>query len=155
MSTQTSASAPERHGDVFADGLGAMIVHVQRESGLAHRTFVLKPWQVRFVRAASHRGVRVLVAMLLLSWGYFAFEAARVPLLTTRLERMEHEALRLDTLEGTLRQLQDRYEQVQKMLSAPAATRRGTTRSDSSTDGAGPTSTSTTPPSDNFQATFF
>jgi hypothetical protein len=114
----TSSSA-EGHGDVFASGLGAMIVHVQRENGLAHRTFVLRPWQVRVFRAASHRGFRVLAALVLLSWGYFAFEAARVPLLTSRLARMEHDALRLDTLEQTLKQLQARYEQVQAMLSAP------------------------------------
>jgi len=113
----------ESHGDVFAQGLGAMIVHVQRETGLAHRTFVLRPWQVRFFRAASHRGVRVLAAVVLLSWGYLAVEAARVPLLTTRLARMEHEALRLDTLEQTLKALQARYEQVQAMLSAPAGGR--------------------------------
>lgn len=116
--------AADGHGDVFASGLGAMIVHVQRENGLAHRTFVLRPWQVRFVRAASHRGVRVLAAIVVLSWGYFAVEAARVPLLTTRLARMEHDALRLDTLEQTIKQLQARYEQVQAMLSAPAAAKK-------------------------------
>jgi hypothetical protein len=109
------------HGDVFANGHGAMIVHVQRENGLAHRTFVLRPWQVRLFRAASHRGVRMLAVLVVLSWGYFAFEAARVPLLTTRLARMESDALRLDTLEQTLKQLQARYEQVQAMLSAPQA----------------------------------
>jgi hypothetical protein len=111
--------AADGHGDVFASGHGAMIVHVQRENGLAHRTFVLRPWQVRLFRAASHRGVRLLAALVVLSWGYFAFEAARVPLLTTRLARMESDALRLDTLEQTLKQLQARYEQVQAMLSAP------------------------------------
>ncbi len=119
-----ASPAVDGHGDVFARGLGAMIVHVQRENGLAHRTFVLKPWQVRFFRAASHRGVRVLAAAVLLSWGYFAVEAARVPLLTTQLARMEHDALRLDTLELTLKQLQARYEQVQAMLSAPPATKK-------------------------------
>jgi hypothetical protein len=118
-----SNPALDSHGDVFAHGQGAMIVHVQRENGLAHRTFVLKPWQVRLFRAASHRGMRVLAVAVLLSWGYFAFEAARVPLLTTQLARMEHDALRLDTLEQTLKQLQQRYEQVQTMLSAPAATK--------------------------------
>jgi hypothetical protein len=115
-------SSTEGHGDVFAKGLGAMIVHVQREAGLAHRTFVLRPWQVRVFRAASHRGVRVLAVVVALSWGYFAFEAARVPVLTTRIERMERDALRLDTLELTLKELQARYAQVQEMLRAPAVT---------------------------------
>ena len=115
-----SGPAHDGHGDVFATGLGAMIVHVQRENGLAHRTFVLRPWQVRFFRATMHRGVRLLATVVLLSWGYFAIEAARVPLLTIQLRRMERDAVRLDTLEQTLKQLQARYEQVQAMLSAPS-----------------------------------
>jgi hypothetical protein len=115
-----ATSSTDGHGDVFAKGLGAMIVHVQREAGLAHRTFVLRPWQVRVFHAASLRGVRVLAVAVALSWGYFAFEAARVPVLTTRIEKMERDALRLDTLELTLKELQARYAQVQEMLRAPA-----------------------------------
>ena len=136
-----STSSREGHGDVFATGLGAMIVHVQREAGLAHRTYVLRPWQVRVMRAAAHRGVRVLAAAILLSWGYFAIEAARVPVLTTQIARMEHDALRLDTLEQTLTQLQVRYSQVQAMLSAPAGARGST-----SADKAGPPATGKSPP---------
>jgi hypothetical protein len=108
------------HGDVFARDMGAMIVHVQRESGLAHRTFVLSEWQVKALRVARHRGVRIAIGVVLLSWGYLAFEAARVPLLTTRIARMEQDALRLDTLQQALTELQARYEQVQTMLSRPA-----------------------------------
>lgn len=108
------------HGDVFARNLGAMIVHVQREIGLAHRTFVLKPWQVRLFRLVMHRGARIVVALVVLSWAYLALQAARVPFLTTHLARMEHDALRLDTLELTLKELQARYDQVQAMLSVPA-----------------------------------
>jgi hypothetical protein len=117
-----ATSSTDGHGDVFAKGLGAMIVHVQREAGLAHRTFVLRPWQVRVFHAASHRGVRLLAVLVALSWGYFAVEAARVPVLTTRIERMERDALRLDTLELTLKELQARYAQVQEMLRAPTGT---------------------------------
>jgi hypothetical protein len=127
-----ATSANDGHGDVFATGLGAMIVHVQRENGLAHRTFVLRPWQVRLFRATMHRGVRLLAAVVLLSWGYFAVEAARVPLLTIQVQRMERDALRLDTLELTLKQLQARYEQVQAMLSAPATSGRSATPQNSS-----------------------
>lgn len=105
------------HGDVLAPDLGAMIVHVQRETGLAHRTLVLQPWQVRFVRAAVNRWTRVLLAVVILSWGYLAIQATRVPLLTSRIARMEADAVRLDTLQQTLNALQARYEQVQSMLS--------------------------------------
>jgi hypothetical protein len=114
------------HGDVFAPNLGAMIVHVQRETGLAHRTLVLKPWQVRLVRAALNRWTRTLAAVVIISWGYLAVQASRVPLLTGRIARMEADAVRLDTLQQTLNALQARYEQVQSMLSqgtAPAPAR--------------------------------
>jgi hypothetical protein len=113
------------HGDVFAPELGAMIVHVQRETGLAHRTFVFRPWQVRVARAASSRLAWLIVAAAVASWGFFALQAVRVPLLTTRIARMERDALRLDTLQQTLRELQSRYDQVQSMLSRPAQSTTG------------------------------
>lgn len=108
------------HGDVFARELGAMIVHVQRETGLAHRTYVFRPWQVRFARAATSRWTWIAVAAAVVSWGFFAIQAVRVPLLTIRIARMERDALRLDTLQQTLKELQSRYDQVQSMLSRPA-----------------------------------
>jgi Tfp pilus assembly protein PilN len=108
------------HGDVFADHLGAMIVHVQRENGVAHRTFVLRPWHVRLLRAGVRRSTRILAAVVVLSWGYLAIQALRVPLLTRRIAHMEEESARLDTLQQTLKDLQARYDQVQSMLSRPA-----------------------------------
>jgi 2-iminoacetate synthase ThiH len=48
-------------------------------------------------------------------------QAARVPLLTWRITHLEQDAQRIDSLQKTLTQLQSRYEQVQRMLSAPAA----------------------------------
>lgn|GEM_PF-5681260 len=57
----------------------------------------------------------------LASWGYFAVQAARAPLLTWRITHLEQDAQRIDSLQKTLTQLQSRYEQVQRMLSAPAA----------------------------------
>ncbi len=120
MGSGPETAERNEHGDVFARDMGAMIVHVQRESGLAHRTFVLSEWQVKALSVARHRGVRVVIGVVLLSWGYLAIEAARVPLLTTRIARMEQDALRLDTLQQALTELQARYEQVQTMLSRPA-----------------------------------
>lgn len=110
------------HGDVFATDLGAMIIHVQRENGLAHRTIVLRPWQVRAVRVLSRRWAQFVIVMVLLSWGYFVTEAARVPLLARRIAQMEQDAVRLDTLQQTMNDLQARYDQVQAMLSRPAVT---------------------------------
>ena len=115
-----STSSREGHGDVFATGLGAMIVHVQRETGLAHRTFVLSAWQVQAARAVASRWTWVVAAVALISWAFLAAQAVRVPLLNTRIAKMERDAVRLDTLQQTLKELQARYEQVQSMLSRPA-----------------------------------
>ena len=113
-------SRPNGHGDVFGRDLGAMIVHVQRETGLAHRTFVFRPWQVQFARAITHRSTWLFAVVAILSWAFLAVQAIRVPLLNTRIAKMEREALRVDTLQQTLKALQARYEQVQSMLSRPA-----------------------------------
>jgi len=108
------------HGNVFARDLGAMIVHVQRETGLAHRTFVFRPWHVQILRVAASRWTWVIAVAAIVSWAFLAFQAIQVPLLNTRIARMERDALRLDTLQLALKELQDRYEQVQTMLSRPA-----------------------------------
>ena len=108
------------HGDVFARDLGAMIVHVQRETGLSHRTFIFRSWQFHVARTLASRWTWALLALGLMSWMFLAFQAIRVPLLSTRIAKMEHEALRVDTLQQTLKNLQARYEQVQSMLSRPA-----------------------------------
>lgn len=110
----------EGHGDVFAPDMGAMFVHVQRENGLAHRTFVFRAWQVRVARAIANRWTWAVTVFAVVSWAFLAMQAVRVPLLNTRIAKMEHDALRVDTLQQTLKDLQTRYEQVQSMLSRPA-----------------------------------
>ena len=57
--------------------------------------------------------------------GYFALQAARVPLLNWRISRLEQDAQRIDSLQRTLTQLQSQYEQVQRMLSVPPKSRSG------------------------------
>jgi hypothetical protein len=100
-----------------------MYVHVQRENSLAHHTMVLQPWQVRALRMLTSKLFLFALAVGLASWGYFASQAARVPLLTWRINHLEQDALRLDALQKTLMQLQSRYEQVQRMLAAPGVTK--------------------------------
>ena len=97
-----------------------MYVHVQRENGLAHHTMVLRPWQVQALRVLTSKWFLIALGVGLASWGYFAVQAARVPLLTWRITHLEQDAQRIDSLQKTLTQLQSRYEQVQRMLSAPA-----------------------------------
>ena len=95
-----------------------MFIHVQRESGLAHRTLTLRPWQVQALRLLTSRWFVAVVTIAALSWGYFAVQTARVPFLTRRISHLEREAAKIDTLQATLDQVQKRYEQVQQMLSA-------------------------------------
>lgn len=116
---RTSVPRSPRHGNIFSRDSGSMLIHVHRESGLAHRTLSLSPWQVQVVRAVATKWFAVLVIAGLASWVFFAVQAATIPLLTRRLVRMEVDARRLDTLQQALARLQQRYDQVQHMLSAP------------------------------------
>jgi hypothetical protein len=97
------------------------LIHIQRESGLAHHTMTLRPWQVQILRVVTSKWFIAILAVGLISWGYFAMQAARVPFLQHRVAVLEQDAQRLDTLQLRLKELQVRYDQVQKMLSTPAA----------------------------------
>lgn len=143
MTTQTENDRRTPwHGNIFSRNSGSMFIHVRRESGLAHRNFVLHPWQVQVLRLLSSRWTIAVLAFGVASWGYFAIQASRVPFLTHRISVMEQDAKRLDTLERTLAQLQSRYEQVQRMLSAPGGGARGAAPR---TDAGGDSSTRRTP----------
>jgi len=107
------------HGNIFTPHAGSMLIHVHRESGLAHRTMMLHPWQVQALRLLTSKWFLFALAGGVLSWAYFAFEAARVPFLRQRIVHMEEDARRIDTLQLRLDQLQARYEQVQRMLTVP------------------------------------
>ncbi|MHB0962831.1 MAG: hypothetical protein ACYC5V_06450 [Gemmatimonadaceae bacterium] len=110
----------QEHGNVFGRGWGNMFIHVQRETGLAHRTMVLRPWQVQALRLVASKWFAAVLTGAILSWAYFAFQTARVPFLTRRITHLEQDAAKIDTLQATLEQLQRRYTQVQQMLSASA-----------------------------------
>ena len=111
----------QHHGNIFSPDSGSMYVHVQRENGLAHHTMVLRPWQVQALRVLTSKWFLITLAVGIASWGYFAVQSARVPLLQWRIAHLEQDAQRIDSLQKTLTQLQSRYEQVQRMLSAPVA----------------------------------
>src|SRR5579863_4204978 len=119
MSDPSREFNPRAHGNIYTPHAGQMVIHVARESGLQSRTFVLSPGQVRLLRflfrsKASRIGGIIAAVLLVL----VVVQAARVPLLNYRIQHMEHDAARLDTLERSLAQLQKRYDQVQKMLGA-------------------------------------
>jgi Tfp pilus assembly protein PilN len=113
-----ATGARDAHGRILDDSGGALYVHLHREAGLAHRHYVLRPWQVRALALFTSRPMLALYFVAVISWGWMAAQAARVPLLQSEISRLTHDAQRLDTLSATLTQLKARYDQVQRMLSA-------------------------------------
>lgn len=115
--------APPRE-NLYTPSAGSMIVHLQREGGLASRTLVFTKRQVRMLRVVFSRLGIFLVIAFISSWIYFAIQAVRVPALSRRLADMRADSARLDTLELRLDELQRRYAQVQGLMSLgdPAAT---------------------------------
>lgn len=124
-----ATGARDAHGSILDPSSGSLYVHMHRESGLAHRHYVLKPWQVRALRLLLSVPMRLFYVVALVIWGWMATQAARVPVLTERVGVLTREAVRLDTLTIRLTELQDRYEQVLRMLGpAQAATVKDSAR---------------------------
>jgi murein DD-endopeptidase MepM/ murein hydrolase activator NlpD len=119
VSSAESADKKARngYGNIYTPSAGSMIIHVQRESGLANRTIILSLRQVHLLRRGAYV-VGGLLAVILLSWFYLAAQAARVPLLTRKIESMQSDVSQLDTLRSTLNGLESRFQQVQTMLGA-------------------------------------
>lgn len=105
------------YGNLYTPHAGSMIVHVQREGGLANRTLVFTPAQVRLLRIVFSKIGAMIAFAFAASWVYFAVQSARVPSLTRRLAGLHDEAIRLDTLQRRLDELQRRYAQVQGLMS--------------------------------------
>lgn len=116
-----AAGARDSHGNILDAGGGSLYVHLHREVGLAHRHYVLRPWQVRVASFVLSRPMLVIYFVAVITWGWMAAQAARVPLLQSEITRLTLDAHRLDTLSATLSELQARYEQVQRMLGAATA----------------------------------
>lgn len=120
MTKESTEKASERgYGNIYTPHAGSMIIHVQRESGLANRTIILTLRQVRLLRRGAY-ALGTLLFMVLLSWIFLALQAARVPLLTQRVQALQHDVVRLDTLQTALTALEGRFQQVQHMLGATA-----------------------------------
>lgn len=122
MSSATPVhTAAQGYGNIYTPHAGSMVIQVQRELGLANRTIVLSPRKVRLLRFFTSRVGKGIALVLAMSWLVLAILALRVPLLTNRLQNLEHTAQRLDTLETTLSRLQYRYNQVHRLLGPTAA----------------------------------
>lgn len=116
-----ATGARDAHGRILDAEGGALYVHLHRESGLAHRHYVLRPWQVRAMGILTSRPMLLVYIVAIVTWGWMAGQAARVPVLNQEISALRADAERLDTLSATIRELQARYDQVQRMLSAATA----------------------------------
>jgi Peptidase family M23 len=115
MAEEKEKTAERGYGNIYTPHAGAMIIHVQRESGLANRTIIFTQRQVRLFRI----GAIVLASIITfgaLSWFFLASQAARVPLLTRRVARLQQDVARVDTLQRSLNELAARFQQVQHMM---------------------------------------
>lgn len=123
MADDKEKSAERGYGNIYTPHAGAMIIHVQRESGLANRTIIFTQRQVRIFRIGAIV-LAALIAFGAVSWVFLAAQAARVPLLTRRVATLQHDVARVDTLQRSLNELAARFQQVQHMMGssvAPAA----------------------------------
>lgn len=111
-----TSGARDAHGRILDPSSGSLYVHMHRENGLAHRHYVLEAWQVRFLSVLLSRPMLAIYLIGLLTWGWMAGQALKVPLLQQRIGELTKDAERLDTLTATLNEVQARYTQVQQML---------------------------------------
>ncbi|HEV7706386.1 MAG TPA: M23 family metallopeptidase [Gemmatimonadaceae bacterium] len=124
MAEDKEKTGERGYGNIYTPHAGAMIIHVQRESGLANRTIIFTQRQVRLFRI----GAIVLGSLITfgaVSWFFLAAQAARVPLLTRRVTRLQHDVARVDTLQRSLNELAARFQQVQHMMGSSAMSPAG------------------------------
>ena len=104
------------YGNIYSPHAGSMIIQVQRETGLANRTFVLSERQVAFLRIVGSRVGLAALAVFLVTWILFAAQSVRVPVLAVRIAQLERDNRRIDSLQVALSRMHGRYEQVRQML---------------------------------------
>jgi murein DD-endopeptidase MepM/ murein hydrolase activator NlpD len=119
MSDQQSVDSARGYGNIYTPHAGSMVIQVHRESGLANRTIILTQRQVRLLRRGLKVG-GVLLTIGVLSWLFLAMQAARVPVLNRRVQILQRDQHRVDTLQTALLELERRFHQVQRMLGASA-----------------------------------
>jgi murein DD-endopeptidase MepM/ murein hydrolase activator NlpD len=115
MAADKEKTGDRGYGNIYTPHAGAMIIHVQRESGLANRTLIFTQRQVRLFRIGAIV-LGTIVALGSVSWFFLAAQAAQVPLLTQRVAQSQHDVARVDTLQRSLNELASRFQQVQHMM---------------------------------------
>src|ERR1041384_8344031 len=86
------------YGNIYTPHAGSMIIQVQRETGLANRTFLLMEPQVSLPRIVGARVGLAVVAVFIATWLLFAAQSVRVPVLSVRIAKLERDNRRIDSL---------------------------------------------------------
>lgn len=126
MAEDREKTGERGYGNIYTPHAGAMIIHVQRESGLANRTIIFTQRQVRLFRIGAIV-LGSLIAFGAVSWFFLASQAARVPYLSRRVTQLQHDVARVDTLQRSLNELASRFQQVQHMMGNSSMTAVGDT----------------------------
>ena len=110
------------YGNIYTPHAGSMIIQVQRETGLANRTIIISERQVKLFRVLGSRLGIIAATLFVATWLLFAIQSVRVPLLSGRIEELERDNRRIDSLQVALSRMHGRYEQVRLMLAAGGGT---------------------------------
>lgn len=110
------------YGNIYTPHAGSMIIQVQREHGLANRTLVLTPRQVKLLKLVASRRGLLCAALFAVSWLWLVSERAKDVVAERTRPSAAQERARLDSLERSLGELQKRYDHVSRMLGATPGT---------------------------------
>ena len=108
------------YGNIYTPHAGSMIIQVQREHGLANRTIVLTQPQVRLLKSLATRKWLVVGAFFLATWAWLVVDRTQ-ELIARRSNSAMAERMRVDSLAHHLAELQQRYDQVSRMLGSTSA----------------------------------
>ena len=111
----------EGYGNIYTPHAGSMIIQVQREHGLANRQIVLTQRQVKLLKSLATRKWLVVGAFMVATWAWLVVDRAQ-ELIARRSNSAVAERMRVDSLARQLGELQQRYDQVSRMLGSTPGT---------------------------------
>jgi hypothetical protein len=111
----------EGYGNIYTPHAGSMIIQVQREHGLANRQIILTERQVKLLKSLATRKWLVVGAFMVATWAWLVVDRAR-EVIARRDNSAVAERMRVDSLARQLGELQQRYDQVSRMLGSTPGT---------------------------------
>ena len=111
----------EGYGNIYTPHAGSMIIQVQREHGLANRQIILTERQVKLLKSLATRKWLVVGVFMVATWAWLVVDRAQ-EMIARRGNSAVAERMRVDALARQLGELQERYDQVSKMLGSTPGT---------------------------------